>query len=39
MTDEELIKALRATESRSKRALLDEAAARIEELVRERHEK
>ena len=29
MTDKELIKALRRTQSRSKRALLDEAAERI----------
>lgn len=36
MTDKELIKALRETESRSKRALLDEAAARLEELTNEK---
>lgn len=35
MTDKELIAALRATESRSKRALLDEAADRLEELTNE----
>ena len=32
MTDKELIQALRGTETRSKRALLDEAADRLEEL-------
>lgn len=32
MTDKELIQALRDTETRSKRALLDEAASRIERM-------
>lgn len=32
MTDKELIQALRGTETRSKRGLLDEAADRLEEL-------
>lgn len=32
MTDKELIQALRGTETRSKRGLLDEAADRLKEL-------
>lgn len=35
MTNKEIIKALRSTTSRSKRALLDEAADRMEELQQE----
>lgn len=37
MTDVELVIALRSTESRSKRALLDEAADRLEQLATEVH--
>lgn len=37
MTDVELVIALRGTESRSKRALLDEAADRLEQLATEVH--
>lgn len=37
MTDVELVIALRSTESRSKRALLDEAADRLEQLAVEAH--
>lgn len=39
MTDVELVIALRGTESRSKRALLDEAADRLEQLATERHKR
>lgn len=37
MTDKELVQALRNTETRSKRGLLDEAADRLEELADELH--
>ena len=36
MKTQEIIKALRTTTSRSKRALLDEAAARLEQLQKEK---
>lgn len=36
MTNKEIIKALRSTPSRSKRALLDEAADRLEQLQKEK---
>ena len=39
MIDVELVIALRITESRSKRALLDEAADRLEQLAAERHKR